>query len=393
MKPKLPRAMLWNDKKTLDELIAEKPGEILYRMYIRLMRGLYPPHTGIKPVEMMNEVLYQCTRVVYEKSPDVDLNEYIQDIKANVGLKQTTRLVLILMFYLLIMQRDKSDEIMRFIDQLREYFKPPRQHHLEIDFENCFIDSILAKEADIDFILFPHPCPAVELEGMAIDWVDLTQGFSRSKINEILWLWKDDWEAARVLRMIEGAFKQRDLSLFEKQEDVVDNGFFAKTRGLLDLDENYEQIEFEIHEPFATINEYSQKNILLEKRNSELESENERLKSELNMTKSKKEQERSFTLSMIVDYCKNRSELRQVEPIIHMLYKFLRRKGTEQEYEMVDEIETVISEKKSGDTIMGDKNEFNDNSGLNRITLPPGITPQEAIKLLQFKVEEDGEEG
>jgi hypothetical protein len=41
--------------------------------------------------------------------------------------------------------------------------------------------------------------------------------------------------------------------------------------------------------------------------------------------------------------------------------------------------------KKYGDTVMGDKNEFNGNSGLNQITLPPGMTPQEAIRLLQNK--------
>jgi hypothetical protein len=70
-----------------------------------------------------------------------------------------------------------------------------------------------------------------------------------------------------------------------------------------------------------------------------------------------------------------------------MLNKFLRdaRDYSQEECDLVDSIEIEYMNKKYGDTVMGDKNEFNGNSGLNQITLPPGMTPQEAIRLLQNK--------
>ena len=50
-------------------------------------------------------------------------------------------------------------------------------------------------------------------------------------------------------------------------------------------------------------------------------------------------------------------------------------------------------EQKGGDTIMGDKNEFNGNSAHNTIALPPNMSPQDAVKLLQVESKENGEEG
>ena len=78
-----------------------------------------------------------------------------------------------------------------------------------------------------------------------------------------------------------------------------------------------------------------------------------------------------------------------------MLNKFLRdaRDYTQEECDLVDSIEIELSNKKYGDTIMGDKNEFNDNSGLNQIALPPGMSVQEAMRLLQNKCKDNGEEG
>lgn len=49
-------------------------------------------------------------------------------------------------------------------------------------------------------------------------------------------------------------------------------------------------------------------------------------------------------------------------------------------------------DQKGGDTFYGDKNEFHENSGMNNFQLPPGMTAQEALKLLQNKSKDDGEE-
>lgn len=45
-----------------------------------------------------------------------------------------------------------------------------------------------------------------------------------------------------------------------------------------------------------------------------------------------------------------------------------------------------------GDTYYGDRNEFHEGSSINQFPLPPGMTPQEAMKLLQNKTKDDGKE-
>ena len=103
--------------------------------------------------------------------------------------------------------------------------------------------------------------------------------------------------------------------------------------------------------------------------------------------------ERRFTLVEIVEYCKRCVEWRNVESIVAMLNKLLRRIATDEDSELIDSIEVEFMNRKYGDTVMGDKNEFKDGSAHNTITLPSGMTPQEAMKLLQNKTEDDGEEG
>jgi hypothetical protein len=63
--------------------------------------------------------------------------------------------------------------------------------------------------------------------------------------------------------------------------------------------------------------------------------------------------ERAFTLKMIVDYCKNQVELRQVEGIIKMLNVFLRKDATDEEYELVDSIEKEFRQRQHGNTFNG----------------------------------------
>jgi hypothetical protein len=75
-----------------------------------------------------------------------------------------------------------------------------------------------------------------------------------------------------------------------------------------------------------------------------------------------------------------------------MLNKLLRRIGTDEDSDLVDSIEEEFKYRKYGDYIMGDENEFSGNSSHNTIKLPPGMTPQEAMKLLQNKSKDNGEE-
>jgi hypothetical protein len=102
MKPKLPRALLWRNKNTMDEMLKEPFGGQLYHMFMAMSRNMRMRFAFGMHLTILNEVFYQCTRVTYEKDPDAMVRNYSTDIKANVGgLQMTTRMVLMLMMYLM----------------------------------------------------------------------------------------------------------------------------------------------------------------------------------------------------------------------------------------------------------------------------------------------------
>ena len=112
MSPKLPREMLWKDKQTLDEMIAEQPGSTLYHICMALVRGTPRPIIG--PLKLLNEACYQSTRSVFEESDVEDVTAYLQDIKANVGSVKYCRVVMTLMVYLLKLQVGMTPASKRF---------------------------------------------------------------------------------------------------------------------------------------------------------------------------------------------------------------------------------------------------------------------------------------
>lgn len=353
MLPNLPREFLWKNIATMDEMLGDFPGEQLYRIYLILSKSAAMPYDGIRPLKILNEVFYQCTRMLYERVPRIELKDYAQDIKANLGSTRCTKTVIMLMVYLLKMQSDQSDDVKRMISQLKDYFREPGQYYLDMDAEDLILESVVDNREMQSIFLTPTPCAAKDLYGIAIDWHDITQSFSQKAINEILLLWTDKHERLRVLQMIEHAFNYRTITLFEKPPtDMANEDFFARSKATLGLDDDREDGIMWFAAPAEDYREMKEKIALLEKRNASLESENQRLKSELNMTKKKERQERSFTLKMMVDYCKNKPSYEYVEHIVAMLYKFIRN-GTDEEQALVDSIDEEFVNRKCGNNFNG----------------------------------------
>lgn len=354
MKPKLPRALLWRDKNTMDEMLKEPFGGQLYHIFMSLSRSTRMRFSIAFHMIILNEVFYQCTRVTYEKAPDAQVRDYAADIKANVGgLQGPTRMVLTLMLYLLIVQSDKSEEVRIFIERLKQYHNKPGQYYLDLQAEECYLLSFPYENNNQGFFLIPEPCRAEDIEGMVIDWQEVTRGYSKQMIRDVLMLWHNSREQGIVLRMIEQAFHKRMLSLFDKKtEDDADDEYFRIYRESLKADEDEKPIDELCDEPAElnqkdseSIEEVKEKLARVEKKNSELETKILGLMSELNSRQPESKQERAFTLSMIVDYCKNCAELNQVKDIIHMLNIFLRKKGTDDEYALVDSIEECFKQR------------------------------------------------
>jgi len=120
------------------------------------------------------------------------------------------------------------------------------------------------------------------------------------------------------------------------------------------------------------------------------------LKSEQNNKKDKKKQERSFTLSMILDYTENHTTNVTGPILIAMLNKFLRDAGnsTPEERDMVDKVENKILHPDHGDNVQGNKSSFGDYSSMLNFNIGENTDLTKLIPLLpklmeQLKLEQD----
>ena len=83
------------------------------------------------------------------------------------------------------------------------------------------------------------------------------------------------------------------------------------------------------------------------------------------------ERVRSFTLRMILDYCLKHTNQTTGLTIIAMLNLFLRDAGdsTQEERDMVDEVEYKLLHPDWGDTVQGNKTSFGNNSNMVNFNL------------------------
>ena len=388
MKPKLPRALLWTDIESMDEFLKEPVNQDMYEMLNKIRRDtILLKDAYFSATKFFNEVYYQCTRIVYEQDKDAFINNYLADIKSNIGTYNHARVVYGLIFYLLFHRNNNSLAEKKFASNFLLCYIFNGRYQLEFPKE---AESSI-KTYDIDF--YPRPCSTGLLSNMLIDWDEVTNHYDKESIDCIVNLYDEVTERKKIYSMIEKAYERflrnqgksiLDLKLI--YPNMADYQFFYDYNEvkLNDFSEQPLLCQEEEAPTFPTYRELEEENISLKKKLEEALSENESLKSRLNMTKPKREQETSFTVSMIVDYCKRIPEYSSVEAIEKMLYKFIKM-CSEKEEKLIDSIAEHFNNKKYGDTVMGDKNDFYGNSGLNQFKLPPGVNPEDVMKLLQAK--------
>lgn len=388
MKPKLPRALLWTDKDSLDEFMNEPVNRDMFEMLQKIRRDtILLKDTYFSAIKIFNEVYYQCTRIVYERDQNDFVRHYLADIKSNIGLNNHARVVCGLIFYLFSHRNNNSLTEKKIAADLLLCFMFDGRYQMEFPRET----ETSRKTYDIDFS--PRPCSTGSLSNMLIDWDEVTNHYDKESIDCLVNLYDEVTERKKIYSMIENAYERflkkqgksildlkqiypnmADYQFFYDYNEVKPNGFSEQP--LLCCEEEL------VLSP--TYQELEEENLNLKKKLEEALTENESLKSKLNMTKPKRQQETSFTVGKIVDYCKRIPEYRSVEAIEKMLYKFIKD-CSDKEEKLIDSISEHFNNKKYGDTVMGDKNGFYGNSGLNQITLPPGAKLEDAIKYLQAK--------
>ena len=283
MKPKLPRALLWTDKTSMEDFLKEPVNEKLYECYLYIKRSTLNDDGLKRPLKLFNEIYYQLTRLEYENDFNFDIERYIQDIKANIGSLHSSKLVLRIMYAFLAI-RENNPRISIF------FFKILSDRLFQEYINTCVIyfpKNFLKNRYVVD--LAPKPCKTKDLDGELLRWDEITNNFNSSSIKEVLNLWTSNEEKINVLHMIEDAYMRTRRRVVRFKEDklysplMADYNFFSDLYSELGIKEKHTNIDNdEEHLPSPSFVELEEENYNLKKKIAHLESDNERMRSESN---------------------------------------------------------------------------------------------------------------
>ena len=366
MIPILPREFLWADLNTMEEFFRLDPvNEDFFETFVKLREE--PLGVKLDAVKVFNEVYYTITRFHFEQAFGGEVPKYASEIKANLGWNYSAELVLSMAYWLTEIAKERMWS--QFRVNLRDmyigcdYWKP---------FSQCY-EQLRKSGKWLKYDFKPRPISPQALRKKYVSWRDVTMYYNIEALIFILDLYNPE-DGKEVAAMIKGSLNSSTPKWIDYNEVISV------------LDTRMGKRAYEICEETPPQEEALQGHI------RELEAEVERLNT-LMEEKKQSGKDRKFTLVQMVDYCKGCVDWNDVKSIVAMLNKLLRQIGTDEDSELVDSIEAEFINRKYGDTVMGDKNEFTGNSAHNTIALPRGMTPEQALRLLQNKKKEDGEEG
>lgn len=346
MKPILPREFLWTNKKTMDEFFELDPiNEEFFDVFIKLREEPFAVTAG--EVKVFNEVYYQLTRMVFEHPLPSDLDNYITDIKANLGWNYSAELVMSMAYFLLSLVDKQVRPLNKFFTKsINErffgclYWKP---------FKHRF-EHLKKQQRKLRYNFQPCPVDVWYLQDKYVDWKTITRGFDLGCMDDVINLWSTTADKKEVAWMINdtSAFPSNEnnrilrfLNIYMLEDDNDAGNMCAEP--LLD-DYGHEALRTRL-----TVMEIDREK--LKNRINELEAENERLNALLEKKKSKGKARR-FTLVEIVDYCKRRVEWNDAKDIVAMLNWLLRKIGTQEDSSLVDSIESEFLNRKYGHVTM-----------------------------------------
>jgi len=200
------------------------------------------------------------------------------------------------------------------------------------------------------------------LKDKYVDWKTITRGFDLGCLDDVINLWNTMEEKKEVAWII------NDTSSFPIKENNRILRFLNRYM-LAEEDDSGDRCaepswgygdpaDYNARMAIMNIEKLGLKN-----RISELEAENESLKALLEKKKSSGTA-RKFTLIEIVNYCKGRVEWDDAKDIVAMLNNLLRNKSTQEDSDLVDSIEEEFKNRKSGDSVSGNKHSVGDNSNM-----------------------------
>lgn len=220
----LPRNFFYQDRETINEFRDESQlWRDLYKTFILVKDNYLYKRISPSPLAMLNEVYYQCKRVVMDKNPEEDISgSYWNVVRDDYGSNDASELCFSMVYAVLMLQKSRPFNVDLFCKALRQNFLDEE--------EFCFynfkemVDSCIELGKDkyeTDFT--PNPCSPdkFDVEEWTPDssghyvltpkynshwWKTETANFDQNKIREIVNVWQTKEDRIAVLDRIERAF-------------------------------------------------------------------------------------------------------------------------------------------------------------------------------------------
>ena len=230
--PNLPRELLWTDRKDFSEFLSEDiSSEVVSNIF--LSKSHIAKKLGTTTMlKLFNEAFYLSTRIVYEHDAEALPETYAKMILDDLENQEWVEYVILIMFLILTSQKDKSKEILIFVDKLQKQYLPDMPFKLV----NIVNKVFKPRKNNKGYGLKPCPYPADMLKNFPLDWRQITQGFSKHVIVGVLDLWDQDNEKGKIIRLIEQAYTSCS---FELKDDVfadrTDKEFFTQQKHSINM--------------------------------------------------------------------------------------------------------------------------------------------------------------
>ncbi len=197
----LPRPLLWTDKKSMEEFAYD---DILNLTLQEICSELpvFMSFARVEDVWLFNEVYYQLTRIYYENPQPSDYQRYADDIKSRLRWGLSDNLVMTIIYHIIRLRFEVQFITYSFVNCIYE-------KNCKNQFWEMFAS--LKKYTDTrvvtDYPLRPCPVPPKKLEGLFLNWRDITQDYNKEIIDEVLELWDREKDRKIVAKMIYGSLK------------------------------------------------------------------------------------------------------------------------------------------------------------------------------------------
>lgn len=103
MQPKTSKGIKWSGNRKLEELLDNPVNEEIYGLFLRVKDS--PRHIAISAENLINEVLYICSKFYQDDRPDKKLGVYVIEVGADLGWHYAADIVMPLAYALINAQR------------------------------------------------------------------------------------------------------------------------------------------------------------------------------------------------------------------------------------------------------------------------------------------------